>query len=42
MTQKLRHKHLSLKIQYVEFDITVPPLTIHQKPKIENNNEALE
>ena len=37
----MHRKNLSLKIQYVEFDITVHPLTIHRKPNIKNKNEAL-
>ena len=35
------HVQESLKIHYIEFNITVPPLTINQKPKIKNKNESL-
>ena len=38
---QFRKIQLSLKIQYVEFDITVPPLTIHWKSNVKNKNEAL-
>ena len=36
-----RKIQLSLKLQTVKFDITVPPLTIHQKTNAENKNEGL-
>ena len=39
---KIRHEHLSLKVQNVEFDISVPPGKMYLKNLTSKNcNEAL-